>query len=420
MSKQQFALKRSRLGLRMIGMILLSVALAVGVGFGVNALGNAAVNSATFNTLFEDDAIEQMLKTFQEYVDLNNIHSTDYLQVKIWMTKNTGVSFLYDAAAGDEGEYSIRFADKTVGVIPYLTNTKYSGVILLASFIVAALCFLLVLLPFVRRVISDIKRLSHDMEALTGGDLQHPVSLRRRDELGELAKDIDDMRRSVIYRMAREAEAVKANQDLITALSHDLRTPLTKQMGYLELAIQGKCGDEAALKDCLEKAYRASGQLQSLSNELFSYFLAFGGGEQRQLMLEEVDGQLLVAQLLEEQSAYLRGQGFTVENQPVEKPFSLRLNLPWLARIVDNMTSNIIKYADAAEPVRLYCVLNRERVFVHFENAVRMDVERREGTNIGVRSARKLAQDMGGDLCTESAGARYFAILELPASTGQN
>lgn len=324
-----------------------------------------------------------MLKTFQEYVDLNNIHSTDYLQVKIWMTKNTGVSFLYDAAAGDEGEYSIRFADKTVGVIPYLTNTKYSGVILLASFIVAALCFLLVLLPFVRRVISDIKRLSHDMEALTGGDLQHPVSLRRRDELGELAKDIDDMRRSVIYRMAREAEAVKANQDLITALSHDLRTPLTKQMGYLELAIQGKCGDEAALKDCLEKAYRASGQLQSLSNELFSYFLAFGGGEQRQLMLEEVDGQLLVAQLLEEQSAYLRGQGFTVENQPVEKPFSLRLNLPWLARIVDNMTSNIIKYADAAEPVRLYCVLNRERVFVHFENAVRMDVERREGTNIG-------------------------------------
>lgn len=108
----------------MIGMILLSVALAVGVGFGVNALGNAAVNSATFNTLFEDDAIEQMLKTFQEYVDLNNIHSTDYLQVKIWMTKNTGVSFLYDAAAGDEGEYSIRFADKTVGVIPYLTNTN--------------------------------------------------------------------------------------------------------------------------------------------------------------------------------------------------------------------------------------------------------------------------------------------------------
>ncbi|HWR24574.1 MAG TPA: histidine kinase dimerization/phospho-acceptor domain-containing protein [Feifaniaceae bacterium] len=414
MGKQRIALYRSRLGFRLLGVILLAILLAVGVGAGISRLGKSAVNSAIFNNLFQDMYIDEMLGTFQEYVNANRINSTDYLKVMVWMSENTGVSFLYDAGSGQTGEYSIRFADKTVSVIPYVSSTQYSGIIQIAALLAGFACFLLVVLPFIRKIISDIKHLSHDMETLSGGDLTHRVQLKRTDELGELALAIDTMRNSVIYRMERENEALKANQDLITALSHDLRTPLTKQMGYLELAIQGKYQDEAAMRECLNKVYRAAGQIKSLSDELFSYFLAFGSTEKKQPMLEEIDGMVLLSQMLEGQAAFLHSKGFQVEEKEVTDAFMLRVNIPWLARIIDNLVSNILRYADHKQPVKMYYVLNREQVFIHFENAVRMDLERREGTNIGVRSAEKLAQDMNGALHTESVGSKFFAILQLP------
>lgn len=412
--KQRIALYRSKLGLRMLSVTLLAILLAVCVGMGIFQLGKAAVNTAIFNSIFQDNYVEGMLSTFQSYVDLNRVLSTDYLKVMVWMTENTGVSFLYDANNEQTGPYTIRFADRELSVTPHVSTTQYAGIIQLFAFCVGALCFLLVLIPFIRSVISDIKHLSRDMQALSGGDLSHQVFLKRTDELGDLAQDIDTMRLSVIYRMERENEALQANQDLITALSHDLRTPLTKQMGYLELALQGKYKDETALHDGLSKAYRAGEQLKTLSDELFSYFLAFGNAEKKRLMLERVDGLLLLGQMLEEQAAFLSGKGFTVEQMPLDKPFSLLVNIPWLARVIDNLLSNIVKYADPAQPVRLYCVLNRERVFVHFENTIRAGLERHEGTNIGVRSAQKLANDMGGEMYTETVGNRYYAILQLP------
>ena len=71
LSKQRIALHRSRLGFRLLGVILLAILLAIGVGVGIFTLGNHAVNSALFNRLFNEMYIDDMLDTFQEYVDAN-------------------------------------------------------------------------------------------------------------------------------------------------------------------------------------------------------------------------------------------------------------------------------------------------------------------------------------------------------------
>ena len=68
--------------------------------------------------------------------------------------------------------------------------------------------------------------------------------------------------------------------------------------------------------------------------------------------------------------------------------------------------------------MRTYVVANGARAFVHFDNSVREDADRREGTNIGCRSAARQAELMGGALRTERTGNRYYAILELPVPEG--
>ena len=133
------------------------------------------------------------------------------------------------------------------------------------------------------------------------------------------------MRQAIAARMERESEAVRANQELIGALSHDLRTPLTKQSSYLELALSERYkSDAAGMRACVEKASKATGELRERIEELFSYFLVFSGEKGPEPLLEDVDGTQVLARLLGEQAEFLRLRGFSVDCQAVPEGLRLR------------------------------------------------------------------------------------------------
>ena len=75
--------------------------------------------------------------------------------------------------------------------------------------------------------------------------------------------------------MKNEQMAVQANTDLITAISHDIRTPLTALLGYLDLAVEGQYDSEQTLKQYLHVSQEKALQLKSMTDELFQYFLVF-------------------------------------------------------------------------------------------------------------------------------------------------
>lgn len=401
----------------MVGNSFLALLLSALVFLGINQLGNHIKNTATFKDMVVDGYLAEVLDQFQEFVTSSQVRSTDYLDIQIWLSENTGIGFLFDQESEEASteRYRIDFADRSVWALPYISSTQSSGIINLIAAAGAFLCFLLIITRFPRSIISDIKQISQDMVAISEGDLEHAVYLAGKGELAGLAQNIDAMRLSVIDRIDRENEAISANHELITALSHDLRTPLTKQMGYLEYALDGNCGAlTEPMQDCLQKIYKATCDLKERSEELFSYAIVFNNQEDTQRVTEVIDGQFLLGQLMEEQAAYLQSKGFEVSSLAIQTPFQLRVVVPALSRIFDNITSNIVKYASREHTIQTYCIQNDGKVFVHFENFVHPQSETLEGTHIGFRSASKLAQSMGGRLHTETVINRYFAILELP------
>ena len=401
--------------MRLLLVLLAAMVLGVAVYMGVTRLGAWAQDSIVYERLFSEDYKQNMLRDLQNYVSDNHISSSDYMQISVWLTNNVGIGFFYDQNAPAQGDYTIAFSDRTVSVLPYVTSNAYDQQIALVAAVLALAAVLLVIAPFARRISSDIARLSADMAVIAGGDLSREVRLKGKTELAELAQSFDQMRRAIAARMQRESEAVRANQELVAALSHDLRTPLTKLSSYLELAMSDRfCNDGAGMRACVERAAKASRELNERTEELFSYFLVFSGEAAEPPVLEVVDGTRVLSALLDEQAEFLRLRGFSVEQQAVPEGLRLRVYLPGLSRVFDNMTSNILRYADSQRAVRTYVVANGERVFVHFDNSVREDADRREGTNIGCRSAARQARLMGGELRTERAGNRYYAILELP------
>ena len=120
-----------------------------------------------------------------------------------------------------------------------------------------------------------VQTLSRQVRQVSRGDLGMQIQAQTSDEIGQLALDVDAMRLSIIDKLQREEEAWKANSQLITAISHDVRTPLTALMGYLEILADETLSSEernAYLDICKNNALR----LKGLTDELFGFFLVFG------------------------------------------------------------------------------------------------------------------------------------------------
>ncbi|MEA5015687.1 MAG: HAMP domain-containing sensor histidine kinase [Candidatus Limiplasma sp.] len=422
MSKKRMILLKSRLGMRLFGVMVVAMLAAIGVFTGISAIGNSLDwDSPLVQRYFSKQFVERAIEQLQEFVTLNKVSSTDYFKLQLWMSEGRGVGLVYGSEDVADSPYTIVFADKTVGVYPYVYFERFAKYMQIIGFLLAFSCFLAILLLALRKLTEDIARLSADMNVLTGGDLTHEIRSKRKDELGELARDIEAMRISVTEQMNKESEAVNANRELITALSHDLRTPLTKQIGYLEVIMAGDCMDEATLKSYIERIHHAAYQVKERSDQLFKHFLVSDDPKKAGEEKERIDGALMLGQVLSEQEAFLVSKGFRTDYIIAFEPFFLTMNPLDIERIIDNITSNIIKYADPAFPVRARVETEvASQVTIRIENYMRIDNKRNRGTKIGMQSSRALAQKYGGEFTCICQGEVFHSILRLPVAFEQS
>lgn len=114
-------------------------------------------------------------------------------------------------------------------------HTMY--VILLVIIVASMSLFIIYFLLFIRRIIRDMSYISDSITHIATGDMTERIEIGRQDELGDIAMRVNGMQEQLHELMDSEREALQTNKDLITCVAHDLRTPVTSIMGYLELAM---------------------------------------------------------------------------------------------------------------------------------------------------------------------------------------
>lgn len=117
---------------------------------------------------------------------------------------------------------------------------RYESLITAGTAAGSFVLFVLLLMIPINRKLRYIRRLREELKILEGGDLNYSVTLRGRDELYDLARGLEEMRLSLIRQQREREDAQQANAELVTAVSHDLRTPLTSLIGYMDLVADGK------------------------------------------------------------------------------------------------------------------------------------------------------------------------------------
>lgn len=307
----------------------------------------------------------------------------------------------YYRIATAEGEIVVAFSE-------YSENQYYAAAGL-SGLVLGVLSSLLVMMNYVRRIIERIKRVESDITIVSELDMNYEILDDGADEIKRLSENVDQMRRRMLEHIKSEQEAREANNELITSISHDIRTPLTVLMGYIEM-MKERDNDEV-MQAYISATESTAMRLKQLSEDMFKYSLAFGdtGG---MITMEEYDALTLFDQMLSEHIVLMREMGYDVqtihEGDAMPDGSVVVTDAQNLMRIVDNIFSNLRKYADPDHPILITVEVKGNKMILECQNKVKLDIGGAESNGIGLKTCARLAS-LVADKFTYGREGDYFA-----------
>ncbi|BFH66151.1 two-component sensor histidine kinase [Paenibacillus dendritiformis] len=311
----------------------------------------------------------------------------------------------------------INFLAFEVGVVPTMV---IAGIIL----------FILFYVLLNRQLIGSLERITETVQHIADGDFDQRCNITTDDEIGRLAKNIDIMVYQLKNSIEEERLAERTKNELITSVSHDLRTPLTSILGYLGLVEQDRYRDEVELRHYIHIAYEKAERLNVMINDLFEYTRMNGGMTLRTkpMNVSEMAGQLCVHYRYPMEQA-----GLTLQMSSNTDKCWVNADPDKLVRVFDNLLSNAMHYAYSGSVVELHLRQDEDKVEITVKNAgdpipsqdlphiferfYRVEKSRSEktgGSGLGLAIAKTIIELHGGTIRAESSPQATLFIIELP------
>lgn len=291
--------------------------------------------------------------------------------------------------------------------------------------------FLLFFFIYSRKIILYLEEITRGITELASEGMSRRIEVRTGDELGVVALTINSLAERLERSWEEERSAVRAKNDLITGVSHDLRTPLTSILGFLEYIEQDRCQDEVEMRYYTGIAYEKSLVLQKLIDDLFEYTRVSGGGPQR--IMERIDLSALVRQLAVESGPLLERAGMKMVLTGDEGPCWIKAAPLDLVRTFENLIANAAKYGSAGGRLEIGIIREPANVSVRvsnfgemiaaadlphvFERFYRADKSRSRqegGSGLGLAIAKSITEMHGGTISAVSNPERTDFIVTLP------
>lgn len=260
-------------------------------------------------------------------------------------------SFLYQT--GNDSQALQRFAlGSTISVLLFV--------------LLGILLFSLIFLLLQRKMARDIETIARAVKQISEGDLSTRLELEGEGELTDIAENLNRMEEDIQELIDKERTSEQSKTDLITNVAHDLRTPLTSILGYLELLRKNQKLSPEIQQKYLDIAYNKSVRLQKLIEELFGFTkLSYG---KINMNVAKVDIVELLAQLLEESYPNFEKNGLSYDFVSNRKSQIIEADGDLLARLFDNLIGNAIKYGKEGKRVRVHLRADREIVTIKIVN----------------------------------------------------
>lgn len=299
-----------------------------------------------------------------------------------------------------------------------ILNENYVGIFFCLLFGVVVFTITFILLE--RKRTKSIIDIYKAIERITDGDFTNEIKIDNSDEFSMIADNINIMQVRIVELIQSERESEKSKNELITNIAHDLRTPLTSILGYLEILETNPRLSDEQRKNYLNIAYEKSKKLGSLIEDLFSYTKLSVGS--LNVNLDEFDIVKLLSQLLDEMYPLFEKESLNYEFVSNVNEMIVCADLKLIARLFENLINNAIKYGKDGKKIILrfnqlnndvyeVYVLNygeiipRDALTKLFDRFYRVDKSRNSkiaGTGLGLAIAKNIVELHNGKIEVKS------------------
>lgn len=282
-----------------------------------------------------------------------------------------------------------------------------------------------------RRFITvEFFHLLEEVERIASGRFDEKVSSRAEAGLGKLVESINNVVIQAKTAIDEERRAEQVKSDLITNVAHDLRSPLTSIIGYLNLINEDNYRDEVELRYYIQIVNTKAERLHDLINDLFEYTYVQNKetlSNETPINIEEMINQLVVQHRIQIQEAGMEMRQFITTTDPV-----VIGNGNKLARVFENLIQNAIRYGTEGKYVDIYVKDSLQTVEVEvvnygktipkvdlpyiFERFYRVEKSRSEytgGSGLGLAIAQSIAKLHGGEIKVDSSKGRTSFVVSL-------
>ena len=233
---------------------------------------------------------------------------------------------------------------------------------LILGILLFSVTFMILQEPYIRY----ISRISEAVQNISEGNLNTVIDVIGDDEFSSMAANLNHMAADIKKLMEKERESERTKNELITNVAHDLRTPLTSIIGYLELLAGNQQVPADMQHKYIEIAYGKSRRLQKLIEDLFGFTKLNCG--KIAMHVGQIDIVKLLGQLVEEAYPNFveKGLSYDLQSNVPAKIINADGNL--LARLFDNLIGNAIKYGADGKRVLVKIHAEGETVTVSVTN----------------------------------------------------
>ena len=239
-------------------------------------------------------------------------------------------------------------------------------VVILVYVLIGILAFSITFLLLQEKSAAYIGRISDAVERISEGDLNTKVEVVGDDEFSSMASNLNKMVEDIRRLMDKERESERTKNELITNVAHDLRTPLTSIIGYLELLSGQVVLPPDMQKKYIDIAYSKAKRLEKLIEDLFGFTKMNYG--KLAMHVSKVDIVNLLGQLLEESYPKFANKGLSYELQSNVPAKIITADGNLLARLFDNLINNAIKYGAEGKRVTVKVTAEADTVQVSVAN----------------------------------------------------
>ncbi|MED1913846.1 HAMP domain-containing sensor histidine kinase [Bacillus thuringiensis] len=401
----------------------------------LQAVGGALILTKDEKVLFFSQSIDSadLPDYLQDQPDQERLHSWQQF-------KQDGYTF---------DTYEFTFADQSKGKLYFFANSfpfMQTGIYFFIALILSLLTIVALtngVLTFLvsRSIIRPLYALKQAANEIKEGNLEHPVQLHRKDELGELGEAFEEMRGRLYDSIHLQLQYEENRKQLISSISHDLKTPITGIKACVEAVQEGIADTEAKREKYMKMIAIKSEQMDRLIDELF----LFSRLDLNKLPFhfEEVDMRAYMAQFAEELRLDPRMNGVPIRyDEHNESPIPVIADQEKLHRVLMNIVDNSLKYLNKDEKlIRLEVEKAEGEVIVAisdngtgiekeamphiFDRFYRADPSRNlamGGSGLGLAIVKQIVEGHGGRVWAESESGRgtriCFTLPDLKRAGG--